>query len=68
MRSLVSYLHGNFEFKKIKEVNHIYNEKREKVDDLFQTVLTEAVSLSNKYGIEQKWEGRQITQNHVEGR
>ena len=55
MRSLVTCPQGNFGVKKIEEVNHIYEETREKVDELFQSLLAEALSLSNKFGIEEKW-------------
>ena len=55
IRSFVFYLQGNFEFKKIEEIIHIYIETHEKVDELFQSVFFEGVSLANEFGIEQKW-------------
>ena len=42
-------------FKKIEEMIYIYKETREKTDELFQSVYTEAVSLANVYSIEEKW-------------
>ena len=51
MRSLVAYsayLKSNFGFTKIEEIIYIYKETRKKVDELFQSVYAEAVSLANE--------------------
>lgn len=43
-----------FEFKKIEEIIHIYDETRENADEAFQLVYDEAVTLINKFGTEEK--------------
>ena len=47
---LVACLKGNLGFKKIEVIIHIYEEPREKVDQLFQPVYAEATSLANEFG------------------
>ena len=49
-------MHGSFASKKIEEIIHIYNETREKADDLiqFQWAYAEVDSLANELGIEKK--------------
>ena len=56
IQSLVTCRQGSFASKKIEEIIHIYNETREKADDLiqFQWTYAEVVSLANELGIEKK--------------
>ena len=52
MRLLVTFLQGNFRFRKIEEIIHMYKESRDEADKLFQSVYTKAVSLANEFSIE----------------
>ena len=52
MRLLITFLQGNFRFRKIEEIIYMYKESRDKADKLFQSVYTEAVSLANEFSIE----------------
>ena len=59
MRTLVTSLQGKlsevyFWFKKFEEIIHIYEETRENVDGRIQSLYTKAVSLTNKFGSEEK--------------
>ena len=42
-------------FEKIEKIIHIYNGAHEKVDELFQILYAEAVSLAHKFDIEKEW-------------
>ena len=51
----VTCLWANLGFEKIEKIILIYNEAHEKVDELFQFLYAEAVSLVHKLDIEKEW-------------
>ena len=55
MRLLVTCLQGNFLFEKIVEIIHIYKERQEGIDELFQSMFVKTVSLPKEINIEEKW-------------
>ena len=70
MRSLVTCLQVSFASKRIEEIIHMYKETREKDDELFQfqSTYAGAVSLANKFNIEEKWSQpceKQINWNNI---
>ena len=59
VRPLVTILYGKlaevyFEFKRIEEIVHIYEETRENADERFQLVYAEVNTLTRKLGSEEK--------------
>ena len=57
-----------FTFKNIEEIIDIYEETCEKADEQFQLVYAEAVSLNNKFGIQEKQPrlcGQQTNRNNI---
>ena len=54
MQLLVTCLLGIFVFQEIDEIIYIYTETREKIDELFQSVYAENVSLANEFVIKEK--------------
>ena len=56
-------MQGSFRSKKNEKIIRIYKELREKADELFQSVYTKTVRLTNEFGTEEKWSqlcGQQI--------
>ena len=47
-------MQGSFRSKKNEKIIHIYKELREKADELFQSVYTKTVRLTNEFGTEEK--------------
>lgn len=68
LRSSVTCLQGNIGFKKTRRSIISTKTACEKTDELYQSVHAKAVSLTNEYGVGEKWKqscGQQINWNII---